>query len=122
MSENTYDSLTAKGLSEIQDELHAAQLNMNILQETIDTLVIERDEARVQLQRLRERSSLEMAEARVTEARITRAHNAVIKTVNHLEAQCNQLLLEVDWRRAAQSDLISALRRTLDAHDETSEA
>jgi hypothetical protein len=104
------DSLTAKGVEELQNALREAE-------ENISTITLERDRAKLDLQRLRERSSVELAEAKVAEARLVRANNELTITVNRLKAEVDHLALEVDYYRAAKRDLVQALSQLVNAHD-----
>lgn len=94
----------------LQDALNAAK-------ENISTLALDRDRAKLELQRLRERSSVELAEAKVTEARLVRANNELTVTVSRLKAEVDHLALEVDYCRAAKRDLVQALSQLVNAHD-----
>jgi hypothetical protein len=107
---NIPDSLTAKGVEELQDALRAAE-------ENVGTITLERDRAKLDLQRLRERSSVELAEAKVAEARLMRANENLAMRVSRLEAEASHLRLEVDYYSAAKRDLVQALSQLVNAHD-----
>jgi chromosome segregation ATPase len=94
----------------LQDALNAAK-------ENISTLALERDRLKLDLQRLRERSSVEMAEAKVAEARLMRVNENLAMRVSRLEAEASHLRLEVDYCRAAKRDLVQALSQLVNAHD-----
>lgn len=98
------------GVEQLQNELWDAG-------ETIGALEHERDRLKLELQRLRERSSIEMAEAKVTHARLQRNNNDLTMTVNRLEAEVSHLALEVDYCRAAKRDLLQALSQLVNAYD-----
>ena len=107
---NIPDSLTAKGVEELQDALRAAE-------ENVGTITLERDRAKLDLQRLRERSSVELAEAKVAEARLMRVNENLATRVSRLEAEASHLRLEVDYCSAAKRDLVQALSQLVNAHD-----
>lgn len=107
---NIPDSLTAKGVEELQDALRAAE-------ENISTITLERDRAKLELQRVRERSSVELAEAKVAEARLMRVNENLAIRVGRLEAEVSHLGLEVDYYRAAKRDLVQALSQLVNAYD-----
>ena len=104
------DSLTAKGVEELQNALREAE-------ENISTITLERDRAKLDLQRLRERSSVELAEAKVAEARLMRINENLAMRVGRLEAEASHLRLEVDYCSAAKRDLVQALSQLVNAHD-----
>lgn len=116
------ESLTAKGIEELQNELWDAGETIGALEHAKDTLTEERDRARLELQRLRERSSVELAEAKVAQARLLRTHNELTHKVDRLEAECNTLRLQVAHDRSARAELISTLMGLVEAYSETSEA
>jgi len=116
------ESLTAKGIEELQNELWDAGETIGALEHARDTLTEERDRARLELQRLRERSSVEAAEAKVQYARLQRAHDLQVKMISSLEGRCNILSLEVEHHRLARADLINTLMGLIEAYSETSEA
>jgi len=94
----------------LQDALNAAK-------ENISTLALERDRLKLELQRLRERSSVELAEAKVAEARLQRTNNELTIKANRLEAEVSHLRTEVDWHLSARRDLVRALAELAKAHD-----
>jgi len=97
---------------------------LRVAEERVAALEIERDKARLELQRLRERSSVELAEARVAEARLQRAGLHLASKADHLQGEVNHLTLQVVHYRDANRELLQALRRLVEAHTEpeTSEA
>jgi hypothetical protein len=111
------DSPTARGIEDLQDALRAAQENITILESIRDERTLDRDRAKLELQRLRERSSVEMAEAKVTEARLVRANNELTMKVNRLEAEAGHLRLSVEWHADARRELLHALRQLTDAYE-----
>jgi hypothetical protein len=115
--ENAPDSLTARGIEELQDALRAAQEGVSILEGIRDERTLERDRARLELQRLRERSSVEVAEAKVAHARLLRTNNELTMKNNRLEAEVGHLRLSVEWHTDARRELLHALRQLMDAYD-----
>lgn len=102
---------------DLQDALRAAGEAVTILEGIRDERTLERDRAKVELRRLHERSSVELAEAKVAEARLQRANNDLIKKVNRLEAEVGQLRTDVDWHTAARRELVEALNKLAKAYD-----
>jgi chromosome segregation ATPase len=114
---NIPDSFTAKGVEELQDALRAAEEAVTILEGIRDERTLERDKAKLELQRVRERSSVELAEAKVAEARLQRTNSELVKKVNRLEAEIGHLRTDVDWHTAARRELVEALNRLAKAYD-----
>jgi uncharacterized protein (DUF3084 family) len=111
------DSPTARGIEDLQDALRAAEENVTILEGIRDERTTERDKAKLELQRVRERASVELAEAKVAEARLQRTNNELILKVNRLVAEVSQLRTEVDWHLSARRDLVRALAELAKVHD-----
>jgi uncharacterized protein (DUF3084 family) len=111
------NSPTVKGVEELQDALRAAEEAVTILEGIRDERTLERDRLKLELQRLRERSSVEMAEAKVAYARLLRANNNLTVKANRLEAEVGHLRLSVEWHTDARRELLHALRQLMDAYD-----
>jgi uncharacterized protein (DUF3084 family) len=111
------DSPTARGIEDLQDALRAAEEAVTILEGIRDERTLERDKAKLELQRLRERASVELAEAKVAEARLQRTNNELTIKANRLEAEVGHLRTEVDWHLSARRDLVRALAELAKAHD-----
>lgn len=103
----------------LRDALRAAAENVTILEGIRDKLNVELDRSRLELQRLRERSSVEAAEARVQYARLQRSHNELALKANRLEADCNTLRLEVYQLQAGRKDFINTLMGLAQAYSQT---
>jgi len=114
---NIPDSFTARGVEELQNALRAAEEAVTILEGIRDERTLERDRARIELRRLHERSSVELAEAKVAEARLQRTNNELVKKVNRLEAEIGHLRTDVDWHTAARRELVEALNKLAKAYD-----
>lgn len=106
----------------LRDALRAAAENVTILEGIRDKLTTELDRVRLELQRHRERASVELAESKVTHARLQRAHNELVLKARRLEAEVGTLRLEVYQLQAGRKEFIAALTGLAQAYNETPEA
>lgn len=106
----------------LRDALRAATEGITILEGIRDKLSVELDRVRLELQRHRERSSVEAAEAKVQYARLRRLHNELALKADRLEAECGTLRLQVYQLQAGRKDFIDTLTGLAQAYSETSEA
>ena len=102
--------------SELRDALRAATENLATVEGIRDSLTAERDRIKLDLQRQRERSSVELAEAKVAQARLLRTHNEQAMKINRLEAECIALRLQVDWHQAGKREILEALGKLINAY------
>jgi regulator of replication initiation timing len=99
------------GVEQLQNELWDAG-------ETIGALEHERDRLKLELQRLRERSSIEMAEAKVAQARLVRVNSELAAKVNRLEAEYKEVAIAANFHVDAKRELLHALRQLVSAYTE----